>query len=293
MLRSNSFFQNQLFQNQFFQIFQSRMMRCALLPVLALATGVPAAAAAPNLSVPPESFLNYHAANVNELSQEVTVDPQVRARLAKHFHLSEAQMTTYIRRNLVLRHLQKTGVYRVACVRRDGSEYWIESRLPAGTPVFASRATGQPILKLACGNPMVSALPQVLALTKPLAPPQLASTPVTLTDSDINTPPVLTAVEGTQSALLTSDDLLAPPLVRVAPSIQLLGGGSSISSIFPALLGAGAAVAVAGRGGSNSSPDVPVVPAVPEASTVISFGLLLLGGAFLLIRGRKTSADNA
>ena len=33
-------------------------------------------------SVPPASFLNYHVATVQELSQEVTLDPAVRARLA-------------------------------------------------------------------------------------------------------------------------------------------------------------------------------------------------------------------
>jgi hypothetical protein len=268
----------------------SRITQCAVM--LTLAAAVPAAAEV-HLPVPPESFLNYHAANVNQLSQEVTVDPQVRARLAKHFHVTPAQMVTYIHKNLVLRHLQKSGVYRVACVRRDGSEYWIESRLPAGTPVFASRATGQPILKLACGNPMVSALPQIMATTSHLAPPRLASTPVTMADSDLNTPPVLTALDGTQSDLLTTDNLSAPPLVRVSPSIELLGGSSGFN-IFPALLGAGAAIAVAGHGGSASPNGVPSPPAaVPETSTVISFGLLLMGGAFVLIMRRKTSPENA
>ena len=269
----------------------------AVLTLLALTAGVPTAATA-HLPVPRESFLNYHAANINELSQEVTVDPQVRERLAKHFHISESQMVTYIRRNLVLRHLDKTGVYRVACVRRDGSEYWINSRLPAGTPVFASRATGQPILKLACGNPMVSALPPTLIRNAPLAPPKIASLPVMLADSSVEAPPVLSAIDGTQSTLMTSDDLLAPPVVRVSPSIQLLGGGgSNLGSLFPALLGAGTAVSVFGRGGSSSNalpgtPSVPGTPAVPEASTVTSFGLLLLAGTVLFILRRKAPAQN-
>lgn len=265
----------------------------ALLPLLALAAASPAAAA-PRLSVPAESFLNYHAANVSELGSEVSVDPTVRARLASHFHVTQAQLVTYIHHNLVLRHLQKTGTYRVACVRRDGSEYWIESRLPAGTPIFASRATGQPILKLACGNPMVSALPATIFPNKPAAAPKLAATPVTLADADITAPPVLTAIDGMQSELITPDDLSVPPVVRVSPSLQFLGGSSGLGSLFPALLGAGAAVAVLGHsGGSSSAALIPVPAAVPEASTVTSFGLLLVGGSLLFILRRKTAAQRS
>ena len=249
----------------------------------------------PHLPVPAESFLNYHAANVHELSDEVSVDPAVRARLANHFHVTQTQMVTYIHHNLVLRHLQKAGTYRVACVRRDGSEYWINSHLPAGTPIFASRATGQPILKLACGNPMVSALPPTAFPNKPVAAPKLAAVPVTLADANINTPPVLTAIDGTQSELIAPEDLSAPPIVRVSPSLQFLGGSSGLGSIFPALLGAGAAVAVFGHGNGSSSSDIPVVPTapVPEASTVTSFGLLLVGGSLLLILRRKTAAQTS
>ena len=263
----------------------------ALLPVVALAAGVPALASV-HLPVPHESFLNYHAANIYQLSQEVTFDPQVRTRLANHFHISEAQMTAYIRRNLVLTHLQKTGVYKVACVRQDGSEYWVESRLPAGTPVFASRVTGQPILKLACGNPMVSALPPALLQNKPLGSPQLASVPVTLADADIVAAPVTTLIDGTQSDLVTPDDTLAPAVVQVSPSLQFLGS-SGVPNLFPALLGLGGAVAVFGHGGSHSggsgTPVTPPPPAVPEASTVLSLGLLLLGSSAVLIKRRKVA----
>lgn len=268
--------------------------------LLLVAAAVPAAAALPavlHLPVPAESFLNYHAATVRELADEVSVNPAVRARLARHFHVTQAQMTTYIHRNLVLRHLQKTGTYRVACVRHDGSEYWIESRLPAGTPVFASRTTGRPILKLACGNPMVSALPPTEFPNKPVAAPKLASVPVMMADADINTPPILTGIDDTQAEIVSPDDLSAPPIVRVSPSLQLLGGSPDLGSIFPALLGAGAAVAVFRHGGGSSiTPLIPVgptIPTVPEASTVISFGLLLAGGTLLLILRRKAVSQNS
>jgi len=273
--------------------------RIALLPLFALAA-IPAAAAhlpSPRLPVPDESFLNYHAATVGELSSEVAMDPAVRARLAKHFHVSQAQMMTYVHHNLVLRRLQKAGTYRVACVRRDGSEYWIESRLPAGTPIFASRATGKPILKLACGNPMVSSLPPTRFPNKPIPTPKLAAVPVTMATADLIVPPVLTAIDGTQTDLVAPSDLSAPAVVRVSPSLQLLGGGSSgLGSLFPALLGAGAAVAVFGpsNGSSNAgTPGTPVLPAVPEASSMTSFGLLLVGGSLLFILRRKTVAKSS
>ena len=259
---------------------------------LAASASFAPAQATPHLPVPQESFLNYHAATLNELSQEVSVDPQVRTRLAKHYHITEAQMTTYIHNNLVLRRLRHAGTYRVACVRRDGSEYYVQERLPVGTPIFASRATGQPILKLACGNPMASTLPVTLFPNKPLAAPKLASLPVTVADADINTP-VLTGIDGTQEDLITPDDTTSPPVVLVSPSLQALGGSSGFSSLFPALLGVGAAVAVAGSHG-GSSPSGNDLPApVPEASTVASFGLLLLGGGLLLIVRRKTRAEAA
>ena len=154
----------------------------SLFPLVSLFLAVPALAALPPesaVSVPVGSFINYHVSTVSDLSQEVSLDPAVRRRLAHHFHVTEAQITTYVRRNLVLTRLRKAGYYHVACVGRDGREYWIHSRLAAGTPVFASRVTGHPILKLACGNPMVSTLPVVSTLSsiesaKP-APTQFAS----------------------------------------------------------------------------------------------------------------------
>ena len=278
----------------------SHKAQAVFLPLLALAAVSPAAAAplaARHLPVPAESFLNYHAANVRELSSEVSVDPSVRARLAKHFHVTPTQMDTYIHHNLVLRHLQKAETYRVACVRRDGSEYWVESRLPVGTPIFASRATGQPILKLACGNPMISALPPTSFPNKLVAAPKLVATPVILADAALTTP-ALTAIDGTQDFITpaASDDLSAPPVVRVSPSLEFLGGSPGLGSIFPALLGVGAAVAVLGHSGSSGStatPLVPPTPAVPEASTVTSFGLLLVGGSLLLILRRKTAARSS
>ncbi|BDI28900.1 hypothetical protein CCAX7_009510 [Capsulimonas corticalis] len=125
-----------------------------------LGTGMQSAhAARVSHSVPPASFINYHVDTVQQLSQQVELDPAVRARLARHFHMTGPQLVSYINHHLKLKRLSAAKKYRVYCVDRNGREFFIMTRLPAGTPVFVSKSTGQPILKLACGNPMVSVLP--------------------------------------------------------------------------------------------------------------------------------------
>lgn len=291
-----------------------------------LASAVPACAAphaSVSASVPPFSFLNHHAGSVHALAQEVSLDPAVRRRLANHFNVTEGQMARYVSRNLVLTRLKRAGSYRVACVRPNGHEYWINAHLPAGTPVFASRATGQPILKLACGNPMVATLPQDLAAAddKALAaPPQLASVAAPgATPAEVapqlapgDSPLVMTA------ASVADGTLDVPAVVQVAgytDSLTSLASASHANSLLPALLGllgAGGVAAASHHGGGSSAPSAapflpsapilpspgppglttvpaqPPVPApVPESSTLVSLGaLLLLGGGFVAARRR-------
>lgn len=268
------------------------------LSLSSLLLGVPATAAIhPSAvgSVPPDSFLRYHAATVGALAQQVTLDPAVRGRLANYFHVSEAQMTSYVRHHLVLANLPNAGEYRVACVGRTGRRYWIQARLPAGTPVFASRVTGRPILKLACGNPMVSALPKETNL---FAPARLAAQklPVMQTAS---LAPGLQPAEFLPAGLVTPVSDVAPTIVAVSPSLESFtaplagGGGSAFSALGPILAG-GAALAVASSGGhsSGSSPNVVPPAPIPEASTSASFGLLLtlgLGGLTAAKRKKQTA----
>lgn len=253
------------------------------------------ALAAPHGSVPPESFLNYHAATVHELSQEVTLDPAVRTRLARHFHVTPEQMKTYVGKNLLLTRLKSTGSYRVACVRADGSEYWVQEHLPAGTPIFASRATGQPILKLACGNPMVGALPPSTKVSDDQAlytSPKLASVPSTLATPTAAAP--LLAGEVSPQYAFTTDALTAPPVVQVADILQSLplrGGGGGFPLGYLAGVPVLASILGNGGGGGGTTSDNPILSPVPEASTIISLGLLLAGTGALTLR-RKRPAQN-
>lgn len=278
-------------------------IKYAILPMFCFFAAAPVLAAGHlqvHASVPPASFLNYHVSTVHELSQEVTLDPAVRARLANHFHISEAQITSYVRHNLVLTRLQKGGRYNVACVGRDGREFWVQSRLPKGTAVFASRVTGHPILKLACGNPMVSTLPPSLqtaddnghvgpAQFADLSAPAVASsTPMPgLLPEDITAPDLLVAGTDVTPAVVQ----VSPSLESLIPSTLLNSGGRSFNAI-PALLGA-LAVGVASSGHGGSSSNGAPAP-VPETSSSVSLGvMLLLGAGGLIVLRRKRLSKKA
>ena len=277
------------------------LIKYAVLPTLCFFAAAPVLAAGHARvrgSVPPASFLNYHVSTVHELSQEVTLDPAVRARLANHFHVSEAQITQYIRQNLVLTHLQKAGNYRVACVGSDGREYWISSRLPAGTAIFAARATGRPILKLACGNPMVSYLPPGLQTAENnghAGPPTFAFLPPPALTDTLPMPGLLPGDLTPSDALVALADV-PPAVVLVSPSLETLIPGtvapglSRSFNVLPAVLG-GLAVAVASTGHHGSTPNT-TPPPVPEASTFVSFSvMLLLGGGALFAIKRKRALE--
>lgn len=159
------------------------MNRYSALALLFLTGVLPGAAGAAPIQqiVPADSFIAQHVETVSELHQQISLDPVVRRRLARHFHTSAPAVTRYIQDNLVLTKLKKAGRYRVYCVGRSGQEYTINSRLAAGTPVFVMRSTGQPVLKLACGNPMVAALPPVTTKVAAYQSPLLSPAPVPAT----------------------------------------------------------------------------------------------------------------
>jgi len=151
----------------------------ALLFSVAVLAGLPLAAlAAPGpVVLPPDSFIDQHVASMSQMDQQVTLDPVVRRRLARHFHTSGPAVVRYIQKNLILKKTTTASRYQVYCISRTGREYTINSRLPAGTPVFVMRSTGKPVLKLACGNPMVASLPPVVTKVSPYTSPELASLP--------------------------------------------------------------------------------------------------------------------
>ena len=246
--------------------------------------------------VPPESFLQYSVGSVPELGKEVTISPLVRARLARHFHVSYAEIGRYVLHNLSLSTLQAAGVYRVACIRPDGHEYWIQSRLPAGTPVFTSRVTGQAVLKLACGNPMMSSLPpgqDTMQDNSKLVSPQISqSRSATSYDAAFVTPTLMTETPLVNAALVPGTEALLieqPPVVKTAGSLEFAGlvPSRALNDLGPALAAA-AAIAVASSGGGHNGSHPSTPSPIPEAPSSVAFGaMLLIGGVGGLFRKRR------
>ena len=268
--------------------------------LISIACCLPASAAGHG-PVPPASFLQYSVKTVPELGQEVTISPRVRARLARHFHVSYAEIGRYVLHNLSLSKLGSAGLYRVACIGPNGDEYWVTSRLPAGTPVFTSRVNGQPVLKLACGNPMTSSLPPEQEATvddhSKLAPPLISQSTSAPGENTAFVPPALMAETPLLDALLApgTEALLLeqPPVVKTAGSLEFAGllPAQSLADLGPVLATA-AALAAVSSGGRHKGSTNPPNP-VPEASSSAAFGTMLLiggiGGMGLMVR-RKHSA---
>ncbi len=220
----------------------------------------------PFLPVPPASFLNYHVASAEQLSQEVALDAIVRARLARHFHQAEPEVSRYIHDNLILTHLSKPGQFRVACVTPSGREYYLTQSLAAGTGVFSLRSTGKPILKQACGNPLVAVLPAVAP--KKVAPPQLAATP-----KAVPIKPAVTAMMPSDVVFTDVPPLEAAKTGNIGPFVKVAGitqslGRSGGGSFFPAVLGVAGLGLFTGHHGSSSPSPVPAVPVMPVVPTL-------------------------
>ena len=175
------------------------------------------------VAVPADSFIKQHVDSVPQLTQQVTLDPVVRRRLARHFHTSGPAVVRYIQKNLVLKRLTTAKRFQVWCITKEGREYTINSRLASGTPVFVMRGTNQPVLKLACANPMLASLPFP---PTPLVAPELASVPTIQPDSItpvlLPSPIVVASVPG-PGVNVTPATLVSPSL----PTPFIHGGGGT------------------------------------------------------------------
>ena len=214
------------------------------LPLAAIAGPVPE-------TVPADSFIVQHVGSLTQLHRQVSLDPVVRLRLARHFHTSAPAMARYIQDNLVLKKITVARRYPVYCINRSGQEYVINSRLVAGTPVFVMRSTGRPILKLACGNPMAAALPPVVTKVSPYQSPEIAAVakpvPAPAIPALVSNGPVLVAMNDTPGVVVM-------PTTRVAGyigALPALHGGSGFPLGF--LAGIPVLAALTSHSGGNNS----------------------------------------
>jgi len=233
----------------------------ALLFSLVALGGLPTLASALplGLAVPPDSFINQNISSVGDMRQQVTLDPVVRRRLARHFHTSGPAVVRYIQDNLVLKKLGTSGRYQVYCIARNGREYVINSRLAAGTPVFVSRTTGKPVLKLACGNPMMASLPPVIKKApSEEGTPQLAALP-----PSASTKVAPTLAPGAPLIVASSNVpgvLIMPATLKISPALPTLhtGGGFPLGylagiPILAGIIGHGGGTGTTGTGTTGTT----------------------------------------
>jgi hypothetical protein len=273
--------------------------RCAIIFALLGGVALPANAFPITHSVPPESFLDYHVDTVPQLSFEVAYDPAVRARLAHHFHLSGPAMCAYVQKNLILQHLSKPLKTRVYCVRRDGHEFYVMMTLKAGTPVFALRRTGKPILRLACGNPLVPVLPPMPKKAAVL-PPHAVTTRVAGAHLLQIIPAVATA----------PSPLAALPIASIISTtgegeVFFTAAGSSAGSLLGWVPLAGGTLALLSQNGgkpvNTPTPDIldtqpPTTPngapqPVPEPAPAIALLLGALGLTILRLHQQRLTVN--
>jgi hypothetical protein len=231
-----------------------------------------AAAAAPPRRTGPDSFLRYRVNTVDQLVRQVESDAVVRARLANHFHVSQAELVRYLRDNLVVHTVSASGYYTVYGVtEKTGRIYPTRQYFRKGEKIFSLR-DGSPLLKFNCGNPVTGRLP---AVTEPLAPPL---------------PPSATGpgpVEEEQVAGALEAEAPAPevtPMGGLPPSPveeRVAAAPRETRNIIPILVAGGLVPIVIG----GHSP-----PVIPEPATIALLACGLAAFAFIVWRERRAAA---
>jgi len=219
-------------------------------------------------AAPPLSYLNENSYSLNAVINQIRGNRKLLLRYANHFHIPPEQVIPYFRQNLVESYIPKTGRYQVWMKRPDGSTYSRYQTFHAGERVLALK-NGQPVLKWACGNPLITQLPtiekrKVVERTKQVLPNIQKRTRYYNVETPFETPtklaalpPVYDAPSSAMSHLVTRE--VVPSASRRFPAAALL----------PFMF--------------HNPPDVPKIP---EPATV-TLALVGAAGAGLFARKRK------
>jgi len=223
----------------------------------------------------PDSFLPYRSYSVDDLVAQVQNDSVVRQRLAKHFHVSQAELVTYLRDNVRVVTFSDSGWKPVYGVTRTGRIYRVRDYFHEGGKVFGL-ADGTPVLKYACGNPLITKLPPAkkpVPKPQPRAeiPPVIAAPPQYTEVVEVPAAPVVEApapeVSAPEENILIAQAPVAPRY-EVLPTIP---SSSFLPLLFPLFL--------ADDGGP------PVVPE-PSSLVLLAGGLAAVAG---VLRRRRRS----
>jgi hypothetical protein len=231
----------------------------------------------------PDSFLRWRAYTVEDLVSQVHSDAVLRQRLARHFRVSQADVVSYLRANIRVITFDRSGWRTVYGVTRDGRIYKARDYFHKGGKVFGL-VNGMPVLKYACGNPLITKLPAVgkpLALVprqalppQPQVPQEFALVVPTPTAPVVETPAVVpfeTPVE-TTTALPAAARFEVPLAQAVAP-------GRAAVPLWPLGLGF-----LPFLDHDHEQPS-PVIPE-PGSILLLAGGLAVLAGLARLQRSR-------
>ncbi len=222
--------------------------------------------------VEPNAFLNRHAYTKSELKSQVKADPAVADRYMRHFGKSKEEVGQMID-GLTLARLPEGGVFVVYNVP-GWSELRAQTRyMRKGTLVWQD-ATGRPILKASCGNPLVRGTDIGLTGADKTQTISGAQSMPSATASELGLPE--TNVVGIRGEALVPSlpEVSAAELVSVVPSAPFVPaapaaiGGLGLSWLaIPGIIGT---FALLDQG--NTPPPVPE----PASLTVLAAGLGLL-----------------
>jgi len=257
------------------------LLSTALLCLLMVA--LPASGAAKERTGP-DSFLPWRAYTVDDLVAQVEKDDVVRQRLAKHFHVSQAELVSYLRDNVKVVTFSESGWKPVYGVDRTGRIYRARDYFHRGGKVFGT-ADGQPVLKYACGNPLVTALPPAPRKKPvPVARPRVEMRQPQLYSEVVETPvaptvevPAPIPVQSPEEYVLVAAAPVAP-LIEVPPAALVTSPPGGVP-LWP--LAAGFIPFLDHHHGQ------PPPPVIPEPTSLLLFatGLVLVGG--VLLRRRR------
>lgn len=246
--------------------------------VLGLAMAMPAFA---DTRPEPNAFLNRPANSLQAVIRQIETDPEVADRFVRHFGMSRDAVVDYFR-TLRTDQLREAGVYRVYNAQPNGEIQWRMLRLRAGTVVYVD-ASGQPILKANCANPMVTGTDRLQG--DMAAPATAMAATATMLEMAVQAEgEALWAVSVMQPQMPVVEEEGIFDVEVPLTTVTEIAGGS------PAGLGGFAGLPLLGLGGfllggSNGGGVVPIVTdPIPEPATVVA---LALGAGLLATRRRR------
>lgn len=219
--------------------------------------------------VPADSYLRKPVSSVNELAATINKDPVVRQRFAKHFRVLPGMLTQYIQDNVVITKVSANTPRKVYIVTRSGQMIAQRKVLKSGTPIFAMRDTGEPLLVLECGNPVLKKLPQREKVKA--ASPQ---TYQLVRANEMPLPPALAAPPAVVPPIPVTLIAPIPPVTPPVTSVPVVVAGGGKASLLPLLGG----LFIGHNGGHKTPPPPPPIPEPGGVATVLASGLLPAAG---------------